>query len=379
MKKFLGRCLLLAPLVCGLVAFNYIVDPARLFKRADYERRMVEALNSGAFLTHFTTTNFNDRAFQKLLIQSLTRKRDIGVLGSSRVMTISSAVFPGQTLLNNGVSAASFEDYVSLYEIYRDQGRLPSVMVIGVDPWIFNANNALVGWKQFGEEYYRRFVDQGPDKPRNVTITPSQWVPYQYQQLVSFSYFQAGVESLWVSRSAVFTKQQFSVAAGKLNDDYTIMPDGSRTWTEKERDATRAETRASVESEINDPRYVVHFVEIDPSRKEQFVRLLRSLQADGTRVVLYLPPYHPMLYDYYMHSGNLRIVGDVEAFLRQTAATEGVTVVGSYRRSPGGHQRGRVLRSAASERRCGVEANVSGGRAIAGAARGLGHGERTTT
>ena len=112
MKNFLIRISYLLPILVCIVIFNFMVDPARLFKAQDYERKMADAMISGSAVTNLENTNFNDRAMAKFMIQSLKSKKDIGVLGSSRVMTISSELFPGKTLLNNGLSSATLEDYI---------------------------------------------------------------------------------------------------------------------------------------------------------------------------------------------------------------------------------------------------------------------------
>ena len=330
MKNFLIRISYLLPILVCIVIFNFMVDPARLFKAQDYERKMADAMISGSAVTNLENTNFNDRAMAKFMIQSLKSKKDIGVLGSSRVMTISSELFPGKTLLNNGLSSATLEDYISLYEIYREEHMLPATVIIGVDPWIFNKNNGLSKWRQFDQYYYSKFINSSSQHSFDLKISPQDLVPYEYQQLISISYFQAGIQSLLSRKEHLFDKQWFTLTNNKWNDQTTYLPDGTRTWPKNEREAPPLEVKKKVVAENNQPNNLVSFVELDQGLKQRFIKLIKAMKDDGIKVILFLPPYHPLAYDHYVHSNNVNIIKDVETFIRNTARSYDLTLVGSY-------------------------------------------------
>jgi hypothetical protein len=326
MKKLIFKLLLFLPILIFMMIFNYVVDPARLFKTKDFEKKVAEALISGAAVTDLQNTNFDDRALQKFRILSLKARKDIGVLGSSRVGLISSDMFPDKTLLNNTLSEASLEDYISLYEIYRDRRVVPSIMIIGVDPWIFNKNNELFKWHKL-EEYYLKFFNALPNHLFNFKIRPQEIIPYEYQQMVSISYFQSGIQFL---RSHPVSKQEFSLTDRKWNESVTLLPDGSTTSSRKEREAALVQVRQLVQREDMEPRDLVRFFKLDPDLKQKFIEFIRAMQDQGVRVVLFLPPYHPLAYDYCVHSDRFKIIMDVEDFLRNTSHMYSLTLVGSY-------------------------------------------------
>ena len=75
------------------------------------------------------------------------------------------------------------------------------------------------------------------------------------------------------------------------------------------------------------------FVEIDARYKREFNDFLELLKKDGVEIVLYLPPFHPQLYEYYLKgNGKFQIlpINRVEDYTRETAKVHGAKVFGSY-------------------------------------------------
>jgi hypothetical protein len=331
MKQFIARLSLFAPVVLLIIAVNVIFDPARIFKSKDYERKLAHALMSGFAVTNLENVNFDDRTMERFMIQSLKEKKDIAVLGSSRVMLISSKMFPGKTLINNGLSSAALEDYISLYEIYREGKVLPSTIIIGADPWVFNKNNGSLGWQRLGQSYYSKFINATRRDSFTLKIKPEDLVPYTLQQLISVSYFQDGLYAFFTSDVHLFfKKQEFLMTKQEFNDKDTILPDGSWIFSKKHRDISTAEVRNAIKEDTDEARCIHGFFELNKGLKLKFIDLIRLMQNDGVRLILYLPPYHPYAYDYYMHSDQYKIIQDVENFLRKTSETYGLTLVGSY-------------------------------------------------
>ena len=335
MKKLIIKFLLFLPFLFLIVFINYTVDPARLFKTKDFERRIADALIAGYNVTNLENTNYDDRILQQFMIFSLTAKKDVGVFGSSRVMSISSEMFPRKTVLNNGVTAASLEDYISLYEIYRERHVIPSIVIIGVDHWIFNKNNFLIKWQRFGA-YYSKFISLIPRTSFDLKIRPQDYVSPIWQQLFSLSYFQDSIQFLRASHFNLFSKNDpsgwFTLTNHKWNENETILVDGSRTNRKSTRDRSPVDVSKMVQDEIsmNDCPNSYGYVELDQGLKQKFISFIKFMKKDGVRVILFLPPYHPVSYDFYMHSNKYKILKDVEDFLINVAKTCDLTLVGSY-------------------------------------------------
>ena len=189
---------------------------------------------------------------------------------------------------------------------------LPATVIIGVDPWIFNKNNGLSKWRQFDQYYYSKFINSSSQHSFDLKISPQDLVPYEYQQLISISYFQAGIQSLLSRKEHLFDKQWFTLTNNKWNDQTTYLPDGTRTWPKNEREAPPLEVKKKVVAENNQPNNLVSFVELDQGLKQRFIKLIKES------------------YDHYVHSNNVNIIKDVETFIRNTARSYDLTLVGSY-------------------------------------------------
>jgi len=325
MKKFMIKLLYFLPLLLLVAGFNFIVDPWSQFKNDEDVKKMVDALLSGTAATNLKNDNFDCRVEQKLMIQSLKHKIDIGVFGSSRVATISSEMFPGKILLNTELSANSLQDDVILYEMYREKGILPSNIIIGIDPWIFNKNTDHYTWKEFGQ-YYARFNNWGPGDLFDLKTWQENLIPYKYQLLVNHFYTLTSIQYLLHPCA----HNLFSATDQRYNEKMTYLPDGSWTWDRQSRESSVLDVRKIVEEDNFHPYNITGFSKLDEDYKQEFVKLIKTMKNDGVRVILFLPPYHPMAYDWFVHSRNFRIIEDVEIYVRKIAKIYGLTLVGSY-------------------------------------------------
>jgi hypothetical protein len=331
-KLFINLCFFI-PLLLLVMFVNYSVDMVGLFKSKEFEMKMADALLEGSNITDLKIPDFDDRMLQKFWIEKLKAKRDIAVFGSSRAMLISEDLFPGKTLLNNSVSAAALEDYISLYQIYREQHLIPSTIIIGVDHWIFNKNNFLFRWKAL-DKYYSEFMRLNPSGSVDLKLRIQDYVSPVWQQLFSFSYFQDNINFLRTLHFKLPSKDanSFVQTKSKWNSNQTILASGAYTWSENRREMPVAKVRSGVEDTIAKDVCAnsFGFIELDRNLKQKFVNLVQIMKKDGVKVVIFLPPFHPLAYDAYMHSNKCKIINDVEVFLRSVAKTYDLTVVGSY-------------------------------------------------
>src|SRR3989338_6442097 len=149
--RLIKKVLLLLPILLVMTGFNYFMDPAGLFRGNDYYEGLAGILLKGNNISNLV--NYDDRLLQKYLIEGLPEKKGIVLLGSSRVMQISSDFFPGHTFMNHGVAGASLEDDMAIYWLYRKQGLLPSTVIIGLDPWLLNKNSGQLRFESILREY----------------------------------------------------------------------------------------------------------------------------------------------------------------------------------------------------------------------------------
>jgi len=71
---------------------------------------------------------------------------DILILGTSRVLPIGGQSFPANKVYNAGMSASSSQGLEGMAHILESfaEGKYPSYVVMGLDPWIFNPNSLSI-------------------------------------------------------------------------------------------------------------------------------------------------------------------------------------------------------------------------------------------
>ncbi len=87
-------------------------------------------------------------------------------------------------------------------------------------------------------------------------------------------------------------------------------------------------TRQSIEEQV--VYRMTDFHEIDERSMELFAALITYLQERGVEVILYLPPYSPMMYEYIGSADQFQITFQVEERIRQIAADKNAALYGSY-------------------------------------------------
>ncbi len=91
MKKFIRKVVITSfPIVIILIGVNYFGDAAKLFD-SEYEKMMAAIVLNGNYVTNIT--DYDERIFQKELINGMNNSPEVLVIGSSRTMLINSRFF----------------------------------------------------------------------------------------------------------------------------------------------------------------------------------------------------------------------------------------------------------------------------------------------
>jgi hypothetical protein len=126
-----------------IVFTNYFGDAANIFNR-DHEKEIARIVGEG---NNVNISNYEERLFQEELITNLDFSPDIVIIGSSRIMQLNKDIFPGSRIINNSVCGASLEDLIAIYQIYKENNKLPEQIFIGIDPWTFQKDVKRTRWK----------------------------------------------------------------------------------------------------------------------------------------------------------------------------------------------------------------------------------------
>lgn len=285
MQRFIKKFIFISlPVLILLFAVNYFGDAARIFD-PEYEKKMAEILMNGSYVTNIS--NYDERVFQKELINGLNNAPEVLVLGSSRTMLINSAYFPNQTFFNNSVSGASIEDIIALFQIYKERNILPKKIIVGIDPWLLNENNGQTRWKSL-EYFYNKY-----NKKADHSLAKNS--SYKYSELFSLSYFQASIKAL----PKLFSGTSRPIATHeKYNETNTKLSDGSLVYSADYRNVTQTKIKSKIDGYINGSIYSIeNFESISDDIWSEFQEFISTLKKENITVEFFLCPYAPRVYE----------------------------------------------------------------------------------
>ena len=330
MKPLLFRLLLLLPLGLLLVGVNYKVDPANLFSGGAYERGVAALLARGQNVTNLR--NFDERLLQKFSLQALPQRPAVLVLGSSRSMLIGAPLFPKGTLHNGGVSGAVIEDLLAVYQLYTARGWHPDTLILGLDPWMFNANHGQERWKTLAPEalQMRRTlgaVAAGAAEGEGLGgLVQSGSTAAKLAELVSLSYFQEAIKTL---RDPSKRPSAYQAVATAENDEFTKHPDNSISYDRRFR-AQLAAPAAQAYLALKPVYSLGSFTELAPDSRTTLRKFVGYAQQHGTVVKLFLAPYHPLVWQFLATRPEYANVARAETWCRALAAEQRMAVAGSF-------------------------------------------------
>lgn len=251
--------------------------------------------------------NVNERKLVKYRIQYEDLDPGTIVIGSSRAMQIGDDDWAGG-VLNLAVSGATVEDDVAIASMATRKFR-PATLVIGADPWLFNAASGPLRWRAFAPEYRTALTADDPVPAVLAADAPQEPGP-----------LARAANALYENVNRV------RIAAG---DDAPAPTDKLR------RDGTRVyNTEYAHKSQRDMEREFGKWLayEMSPyvfsaARKAQFERLLQRY-GKQYRIVLVLAPYHPKLYRRMQQEHAIHL--DLEPQFRDLARRYGLDIAGSY-------------------------------------------------
>jgi hypothetical protein len=295
-------------------SINYVGDPAHLFDKS-YEKRIAEILLSGRNVTN--TFNYDDRQLQEILIRKLDVSPEIVVMGSSRTMLIGEQTLNKSEVRNSSVAGASLEDLIAIYQLYKSENNLPKKFLIGLDPWIFNANNGQERWKTLSEEYCA-FKNNDCFQEGHIS---------KIKQLLSPSYFQSSMKNI------LGKKIQPKGTRDRHNEYNTILSDGSLTYNREMREKNHDQVLKSIVTYTNAHPYSLSgFNNLFPRYVEEFKLLINDMEEAGVEVEFILIPYPPQVYS--VLKSEYSTVIEVENFIRRFAENRRIEIHGSYNPIP---------------------------------------------
>jgi hypothetical protein len=277
----------------------------------------------------------DERRFQQARLEVIPPPRLV-TFGSSRVMPISTAMVgtPPATFYNAGLSAASVEDFIVLWSVLERRERVPGTALFSIDSWAFNRSHPQLHWLEWQGEV-NRFVDasHGTRASFGTAADRATYGWYQGKELLSYTVFKTSLQEL--NRIRLGRSRRGQEVAETLERD--LVPERDAVGVRALRaDGSIAYERAYLEQPLTQVRAEAQrFARVHRGNLENFVwdaeraRRLELLWSDmlvrHVRLIAYMPPYHPAVWDDLNRDARIRsALEETAAFLGALARKMGV-------------------------------------------------------
>lgn len=319
MKRFINRlCLFSLPILVALIVVNWVGDAANIFSNSGAEYDIAKYLNEGYAVKN--VYNIDERKLQRDFIRLNKNEAEVIVIGSSTIMLIGSA-YSDKTLLNHGVSGCSIEDMIAIYQLYRNKGKMPRKIIMGMDAWMFNQHNGQNRWVSLTPEF-NSFFNHG-------SAVAQGWS--KYLQLISPSYFQASLKMLKKRFRAGKSSAPIPVLGNApLEDSAARFPDGTIHYDYSYSRPSEDERNARIDSFINGNVYSLErYTEFSRDALHKFEKLMEAMRDDGVTLEFVMMPYAPKVYEFLAATPRYRNAIEYEKFVRSYAEKYNIPVTGS--------------------------------------------------
>lgn len=120
------------------------------------------------------------------------------------------------------------------------------------------------------------------------------------------------------------------------------MPNGAVQYGDNVNKLKREKVYKTAQSYINNGRIyqLNNFTGLNKNDIAKFYNFIKFLKDNNVKVILWLPPYHPLVYDYINKTEQYKNVLNAERFFVNIAEEENLQLFGSY-----------------NPRKCGVDEN----------------------
>lgn len=314
-------------LVLGIAAtITFIEDPSGVFHSDKYENEMVDILLSGHNVT--LKGNVDWGRFQSTYIARDLIDRDTIVLGSSRVMVISNAMLDPLNLpkdrkfLNNWVADAKLGDEIAIVMCYAEKGEIPGTIIFGLDPHSFYREG--VRFPSLNMQYTQglKRIEYSPRVQDELSLLENKYfVENKYFGLISYPNVITAIDKTRTGRVGINLTPTDEI----YGEDWIDSWDGTRTFPKLAREITAEK----VESDAR------RFAETDswkmnPDQLKIFDSFTQDLLEHHVRVIIFLPPWHSLIYQKFSTVPSYRMVLESEDYIRRYAEAKNITVIGSY-------------------------------------------------
>ena len=257
------------------------------------------------------STKMDDRQFIRNRILHETLDPKILVIGSSRIMQISNDNFKEQ-VLNLGVGGGSIEDHIAITAMALEKFN-PNMILLGVDPWLFNVQNDQYRWESFSKEYQLALENIQLMNNNNKVLK-------YYSSNYKYNFYEKFLENFYVFLNKRNLK--FDLKSNKIENNQRdiILRDGKRVYGKK---SNKEKIKAKV---VEYSMYKYEFSKKNHDIYKKFIKYLVDVKKK--KVVLVLTPYHQSSYELTIQAKPVYL--NLENKFRKISEETNVQIVGSY-------------------------------------------------
>jgi len=323
-KKWLKYSISLIMIIIFFISiFNYKIDSLGIFGNSNYLLKAAKTLTEGQMIAGLS--NYDHRLFEEFIIKNLQRKNDVILIGSSKTMLLRKRFFlkKEKNFFNHSVTGASLEDYISIIGAYESiHGYIPSTVILGIDPWVFNKYSKQKRWKALEKYYNYEMNNILNSKQKQIeTINTIKW-----KQLFNYEYSISNInhfiKTINNNDSAFYVTDTIEI------DDYIKELDGSNWYPYKKRYPDYDYVKRSA---IAVTKRVYGLEGFDTlSNVKLFENFIKYLESKKIKIIFYLPPYHPIGYDILSKNDKYKNILVAEEYLNSFAYKNKIPLYGSY-------------------------------------------------
>ena len=251
-------------------------------------------------------SNINERKFLKARIEFENQLPAILVIGSSRLMQVNGDMF-SDSLLNLSMSSAYLQDYLAIWYLASKKFK-PRLVLIGAEPWLFNAEEKHIRWQTLESEYYSSLLELDIKINQKPSNSPSKNISEDSLQTIIFNHLN------------IYSNGITDIPSPYLDK---IRKDGSRIYNLGYANKTDNEVNKNAVADS----YLINPYIYSAIKEEIFKKLINAIE-ENSKVVFILSPIHPTLYKYMLSINDPYIKNEI--LYRELAERNGIEIIGSY-------------------------------------------------
>lgn len=233
---------------------------------------------------------------------------DLLILGSSTIGALSQDMFKERRTLNTFMLGPTIEDFEAFFSILHQSSCIPRVVVIGIDPWFLNKNMNSDRWKSILYDYWRYHHQDGVFEHK-IMLLNRFWS--RFKENLSFVATRESLKSFIHMR--VNTNDSPKLVTASIHDIcqpselQKYLKPGSQDLYLREYDGHYETCPQLVPSEkeiqgiaetylIRNMHSMSNWHEVNNDTMARLKILIEKFKENGSRVLLVVPPYHPITY-----------------------------------------------------------------------------------